>query len=63
MPKQLPHLSGRRQWVYTAFTAHYQWETIVRATTIQQARQLGYREAKAIMGNHAAIVRDDVREL
>jgi len=63
MAKNLPHLSGARQWVYTAYSAHYQWETIVNATTIQQARVAGYREAKQIMGNHASITRDEVREL
>lgn len=63
MSKKLPHLSGIRQWIYTAHTMHYQWETVVRATTIQQARALGYKEAKAIMGNHARIHKDEVREL
>lgn len=61
MAKNLPHLSGMRQWLYTAYTMHYSWQTIVRAPTIQQARAQGYREAKAIMGNHAVINRDDVR--
>jgi hypothetical protein len=63
MPKNLPHLSGIRQWIYTAYSVHYQWETVVRAPTIQQARVAGYREAKTIMGNHASITRDEVREL
>jgi hypothetical protein len=63
MAKNLPHLSGIRQWIYTAYSVHYQWETVVRAATIQQARVAGYREAKAIMGNHASIIRDEVREL
>jgi hypothetical protein len=60
MGKTLPHLSGMRQWVYTAKTMHYSWQTIVKATTIQQARALGYKEAKAIMGNHARIHADDI---
>jgi len=63
MAKTLPHLSGLRQWVYTAKTMHYTWQTIVKASTIQQARALGYREAKAIMGNHARIHSDDIQPL
>jgi len=63
MAKQLPHLSGMQQWVYTAYAMHYQYETIVKATTIQQARVVGYREAKAVMGNHASIVRDQIKKL
>ena len=63
MGKTLPHLAGMRQWVYTAKTMHYQWQTIVKAPTIQQARALGYKEAKAIMGNHARIASDDVQPL
>jgi len=63
MAKTLPHLSGMRQWVYTAKTMHYTWQTIVKASTIQQARALGYREAKAIMGNHARIHSDDIQPL
>lgn len=60
MGKTLPHLSGMRQWVYTAKTMHYSWQTIVKATTIQQARALGYKEALHIMGNHARIHSDDI---
>lgn len=60
MAKNLPHLSGIRQWIYTAKTMHYQWQTVVKASTIQQARALGLREAKLIMGNHARIASDDV---
>ena len=52
-----------QQWVYTAYAMHYQYETIVKATTIQQARVVGYREAKAVMGNHASIVRDQIKKL
>jgi len=63
MGKNLPPLSGLRQWVYTAKTMHYQWQTVVKANTIQQARALGYREAKAIMGNHARIHSDDIKPL
>jgi ribosomal protein L15E len=58
--KKLPHLSGMRQWIYTAKTMHYSWQTVVKATTIQQARVLGYKEALGVMGNHARIHTDDV---
>jgi hypothetical protein len=61
MPKILPHLAGMRTWVYTAHSMHYNWQTVVRASTAQQARALGLREAKQIFGNHARIVRDEVR--
>ena len=63
MQKKLPHLHGLRQWVYTATTMHYSWQTIVAATTIQKARLLGYREALAVMGNHARIHTDTVAPL
>jgi hypothetical protein len=63
MKKQLPHLSGRRQWVYTAYSQHYNWSTIVVARTIQEARRAGYYEAKKVFGNHATLQRDNVREL
>ena len=63
MGKILPHLAGMKQWVYTAKTMHYSWQTIVKAHTIQEARALGYREAKAVMGNHARISSDDVQPL
>jgi hypothetical protein len=60
MQKKLPHLHGLRQWVYTANTMHYSWQTIVTATTMQKARALGHREARAVMGNHARIHTDTV---
>jgi hypothetical protein len=63
MQKKLPHLHGLRQWVYTANTMHYSWQTIVTATTLQKARALGYREALTVMGNHARIHTDTVAPL
>jgi hypothetical protein len=42
---------------------HYSWQTIVKATTIQKARAIGYREAKQVMGNHARIHSDDISPL
>ena len=63
MQKKLPHLNGMREWVYTANTMHYSWQTIVKATTIQKARALGYREAMAIMGKNARIHTDTVAPL
>jgi hypothetical protein len=63
MQKKLPHLNGLRQWIYTASTMHYSWQTIVKATTIQKARAIGYREAKQVMGNHARIHSDDISPL
>lgn len=62
MRKQLPSHQGRRQWLYTAYSKHYSWATIVVARTIQEARGAGYREAKTIFGNHAPIHRDEVKE-
>jgi len=60
--KKLPHLDGRRQWVYIAYSKHYNWSTIVTARTIQEARVAGHREAKMVFGNHAPIHRDEVKE-
>jgi len=51
-----------KQYLYTARTMHYTWQTYVRAYTLQEARLAGYREAKLIMGGHARIASDDVRE-
>lgn len=62
MKKKLPHLQGLRQWMYTAYGAHYQWSTMVTARTIQEARRFGYRDAKQVFGNHAHIHRDEVKE-
>lgn len=62
MKKILPHLANRRQWVYTAYSQYYNWSTMVVANTVQEARKLGYREAKQVFGNHAPIHRDEVKE-
>jgi hypothetical protein len=62
MGKILPHLAGRRQWAYTAHTMNYTYTVYVTANTIQEARALGYKEATLVMGNHARIVRDEVKE-
>ena len=51
-----------KQYLYTAKTMHYTWQTYVRAYTLQEARRAGYREAKQVMGGHARISQDDVRE-
>jgi hypothetical protein len=51
-----------KQYIYTARTMHYTWETYVKAYTLQEARVAGYREAKLIMGGHARIAHDEVRE-
>jgi len=61
--KKLPHLSGRRQWVYTCRTAHYTWQTIVTANNIKDARRMGYRDALAVMGRCAVIRHDEVKPL
>jgi len=51
-----------KQYLYTARTMHYTWQTYVKAYTLQEARQAGFREAKLIMGNHARIYKDEVQE-
>jgi hypothetical protein len=48
--------------MYTAYSKHYSWSTMVVARTIQEARGAGYREAKMVFGNHAPIHRDEVKE-
>ena len=63
MRKQLPHLAGRKQWVYTAKSRNYTWSTVVIANSIKEARQLGLREARQVMGRCAIIRHDEVREL
>lgn len=62
MAKILPHLAGRRQWAYTAKTMNYSYTVYVMANTLQEARALGYKEAKRVMGNHARIAHDEVTE-
>lgn len=63
MPKQLPSQQGIRQFVYTAYSQHYNWSTVVRAKTVQEARRAGFREASQVFGNHARIHRDNVQEM
>lgn len=53
---------SRRTWVYTAYTAHYKYSTIVYATNIRMARQAGRYEALKVMGRHAKISRDVIQE-
>jgi len=50
--------SQRNTYVYTCFTKHYKYSTVVYATSIKQARQYGYREALMVMGKSAVIRRD-----
>lgn len=63
MGKTLPHLAGRKQWQYTAWSMHYQWSTIVVASSVKEARRLGFKEATAVFGGHARVHRDDVQPL
>ena len=63
LTKRLPHLSGRKQWIYTCKTAHYSWQTVVVANSIKEARRMGYRDALAVMGRCAVIRSDEVRPL
>ena len=62
MQKRLPSQQGRRQWLYTAYSNHYSWCTVIVARTVQEARAAGYREAKMVFGNHAPIHRDQIKE-
>ena len=52
----------RKSYVYTAYSMNYKYSTVVYATSVKQARQYGYLEAKKVMGNHARIHRDTVDE-
>jgi hypothetical protein len=63
LTKKLPHLSGMRQWVYTCRTAHYQWQTVVTAKSVAEARRMGYRDALQVMGRCAVIRSDAVKPL
>ena len=60
MGKNLPHLAGRKQWQYTAWSMHYQWSTVVVANSIKEARRLGFKEARMIFGNQARVHKDEV---
>ena len=63
MGKNLPHLSGIRQWIYTAYSSHYTYECVVKATTIQEARSKGSKIARQVFGGHAVLRRDEIREI
>lgn len=63
MRKKLPSEQGLRQFVYTAYSQHYNWSTVVRARTVQEARKAGLREVSCIFGNHARVHRDEVKEM
>ena len=52
----------RKCYVYTAYSMHYKYSTVVYAMSVKQARQYGLQEAKMVMGNHARIHRDTVDE-
>jgi hypothetical protein len=63
MPKVLPSQAGRKQWTYTCHTMYYTWSTVVVANSVKDARAFGLREARAVMGNHARIHKDEVTPL
>lgn len=52
----------RKSYVYTCFTNHYKYSTVVYANSVKQARIYGYREALTVMGKCAVIRRDVVEE-
>ena len=52
----------RTSYVYTAFTMHYKYSTVVYATSVNTARVLGLLEARRVMGGHARIHRDAIEE-
>jgi len=52
----------RKTYVYTAFTMHYKYSTVVYATSVKSARVLGLLEARRVMGGHARIHRDHIEE-
>lgn len=60
MPKQLPSQAGRKQWTYTCHTMNYVWSTIVVANSVKEARALGYRQAKQVIGKCGRIHKDEV---
>lgn len=55
-------LPQRKTYIYTCYTAHYKYSTIVHATNMKQARIYGLRDARQVMGNHAKIRRDVIQE-
>ena len=50
----------RKCYVYTAFTAHYKYSTIVHAKNIAEARRFGLHDARMVMGTAGRIHRDEV---
>lgn len=50
----------RNTYVYTAFTAHYKYSTIVHAKNVAEARRFGLHDAKLVMGTAGRIHRDEV---
>lgn len=50
-------------WEYRCYSQNYQYSTYVRAGTLREARCLGLREAKMVMGTHARIQRDEVKQV
>ena len=55
--------SQRKPYVYTAYCNNYKYSTVVYATSIKQARQYGYYEAKKVMGKSAVIRRDLIEDM
>jgi hypothetical protein len=54
-------MGPQRKWyIYECQTMHYKYATNVRAKSVSEARQLGLREARMVMGTHARISSDRV---
>lgn len=56
-------LLQRKSYVYTAYSKHYKYTTVVYAANMKQAQRYGLHEAKLVMGNHAKIHRDNIKEM
>lgn len=58
-------LSGkpRRAFSYKALGVHHKYSTIVYAYNVGEAREVGRKCARGVMGVHARIIRDIVEEL
>ena len=52
----------RKSYVYTAFSAHYKYSTIVHAKNVAEARRFGFHDARMVMGTTGRIHRDEVVE-
>lgn len=52
-----------RPYVYTAFTNHYKYSTVVYAKNVKQARQYGRYETMKVMGKCAVVRRDVVEDM